>query len=444
NPVVVISNAQIAGPLLNSTLVAESKFHHRTGPRQGINELGISRKGLYLNEDTESWTRNRKFFANGISSVNAAKDCVTYARKAFKEMEKSWIEIESHSEGPANVDLIEWIFRWTTDIIFQVTTSENVNSIQTYKKTILGKINNNNEKLGINSSFKKLTRSLSLASTDDGSRMIIDTEIFIRNIKDFFPAVWTFLATPKWTRDYVPPVSAMARRFKDSLGMVNKELTKIVKEKREEIIIDRSRAKEVKMDFLTMMITSEKDKVTLGDDEVRENLLHAIAGGINTLGNTLCFIIYTLTKHPKVKNQLMHEISSVCKDKNDGNDSTNAYVLNYEDLAKLEYTEAVIKEALRILPTVPLNLRIAGEDCRIGEHQFKAGTQFILNQQGIHLNPKHWENPTEFDPSRFLPPNSAKHIQKHSLLHFGDGTRKCPGKLLAMTEMKCFLALFYL
>ncbi|CAG8586026.1 7229_t:CDS:1 [Ambispora leptoticha] len=288
DPVVVISNAQIADLLFDSTSVAKSKFHLRTSPRQGIDELGISRKGLYFNKDTESWVRNRKFLANGISSVDVAKDCVVYARKAFKEMEKSWIEIESFNEEHyrvANVNIREWIFRWTTDIIFKVTTSENVNSIQTYKKTILETINIDNEKSGINSSFKKLAKSLSIAITDDESRSrrIIDTERFIQNIQDFFPAVWTFLATPKWTRDYVPHVSTMARRFKESLGMVNKELAKIVKEKREEIRINRSQAKEVKMDFLTMMITFEKDKVTLSDDDIRENLLHTMADGINTV-----------------------------------------------------------------------------------------------------------------------------------------------------------------
>ncbi|CAG8507939.1 4511_t:CDS:2 [Ambispora gerdemannii] len=429
DPVIVISNAQIVEPLFASTSAIENKFHLRTGPRQGINELGISKKGLYLNRDTESWIRNKNFFVHGVGSVNAAKDCVVYASKAFEEMEKSWVEVGSFigkRDLIAKVDLIEWIFRWTTDIIFQVTLSENVNSIQTYKKIIIEKTSNNEKKSNLNSSFNKLAKSLSV------TRMSIDTETFIRNMQNFFPAVWIFLATPKWTRDYVAPVSTMARQFKTSLEVVNKALVKIIKKKREEI--SGGKAKEGWMDFLTTMITAEEDKVVFSDDDVRENLLHALAGGIITLGNTLCFIIYTITKHPNVKNQLMQEIDSVFKE----ND-----ILNYEDLAKLKYTEAIIKEALRILPTVPLNLRVAGEDCRIGEHQFKAGTQFILNQQGIHLNPKHWENPTEFDPSRFLSPNSDKNMQKNSLLHFGAGTRKCPGKLLAMTELKCFLALFY-
>ena len=70
------------------------------------------------------------------------------------------------------------------------------------------------------------------------------------------------------------------------------------------------------------------------------------------------------------------------------------------------------------------------------------GQQILISTLGIQHNSKHWDNPKEFNPDRFLEPNSHS-IDRYSLQIFGGGVRICPGRHLAMTELKTIVALIF-
>ena len=77
----------------------------------------------------------------------------------------------------------------------------------------------------------------------------------------------------------------------------------------------------------------------------------------------------------------------------------------------------------------------------IGGFEWSANTQFWINTPAINLDPLVWENVDEFNPDRFLiddDDNNGKEV-----LIFGGGHRICPGKKLAMVQLKCLLVLFY-
>ena len=61
---------------------------------------------------------------------------------------------------------------------------------------------------------------------------------------------------------------------------------------------------------------------------------------------------------------------------------------------------------------------------------------------GIHRSSKHWSNPEAFDPDRFLEPKNLD-IAKNSFMMFGGGVRICPGRQLAMTELKIITAMIF-
>ncbi|KAI3686413.1 hypothetical protein L1987_80089 [Smallanthus sonchifolius] len=70
-------------------------------------------------------------------------------------------------------------------------------------------------------------------------------------------------------------------------------------------------------------------------------------------------------------------------------------------LPKLQYLAAMIKETLRMYPTVPFLIpRSPSKACMVGGYMIPKGCTFILNVWSIHRDPRYWDNPLEFNPER--------------------------------------------
>ncbi|XP_068339112.1 (2S)-flavanone 2-hydroxylase-like [Pyrus communis] len=118
------------------------------------------------------------------------------------------------------------------------------------------------------------------------------------------------------------------------------------------------------------------------------------------------------------------------------------------DGPNLPYIQAIIKETLRLHPSVPMIPRKSVQKCNIGNYVIPENTMLFVNAWAIGRDPKYWENPLHFYPERFLAPLSGggdgasaldvrgQHFQ---LLPFGTGRRICPGLNLALQMLPALL-----
>ncbi|MGW4531709.1 cytochrome P450 [Nocardia sp. NPDC004340] len=103
------------------------------------------------------------------------------------------------------------------------------------------------------------------------------------------------------------------------------------------------------------------------------------------------------------------------------------------DLAALDETTMVLKEAARLYPPAPYLSRVAMRDSEICGYHIPAHSDVTVAPWVIHHRADLWPDPFRFDPHRFVPgADAGRH--KFAWLPFGHGPRGCIGERFAMLE----------
>uniref|UniRef100_U9SM19 Cytochrome P450 n=3 Tax=Rhizophagus irregularis TaxID=588596 RepID=U9SM19_RHIID len=179
----------------------------------------------------------------------------------------------------------------------------------------------------------------------------------------------------------------------------------------------------------------DESEPPLTDQEICAIITEVSIAGIDTTGNTFCFAVWLLVKHPKVIARFREEISEIL-----GEDISRQ--ITYEDLEKFTYLDAIMKESTRVITLTPISPRNSTQESIIGGKHLEANTKFLILHELIHKSPEFWENPDDFIPERFLKETNNE-IAKNTFIPFGGGTRMCPGRYMAMAELKTLLILLF-
>lgn len=164
---------------------------------------------------------------------------------------------------------------------------------------------------------------------------------------------------------------------------------------------------------------------------IREEVDTFMFEGHDTTAWGTTWAIYLLGLHPEVQQKVHEEVDILFDESPDGE-------LSLEDLKiKLEYTEAVIKEAQRLYPSVPIIMRSLDQDVQICGYDVPAGVELALHVNLIHSDPNHWPEPQRFLPERFL---TKERRHPYSYIPFSAGPRNCIGQKFAMLEEKALIA----
>jgi cytochrome P450 len=150
------------------------------------------------------------------------------------------------------------------------------------------------------------------------------------------------------------------------------------------------------------------------------------------------FIYMLLSNHPKVMQKLREEHTRVF---HPDFSETVQILRDYPNkLNELEYTDAVIKETLRLFP-VGFGVREAEQ----GTNVTYKGQQYPIDNHLVIVNASHalhydsavFPNPTLFAPERFLDDK----VPRSHFRTFGRGSRACLGQNLAQDELKVILVM---
>lgn len=183
-------------------------------------------------------------------------------------------------------------------------------------------------------------------------------------------------------------------------------------------------------DLLQMLLDARYEDTGEGmtDRQLVEESAILFAAGHETTANALTWICYLLGKHQEEVEKLRREHEAVLSGREPG----------FEDLLRLEYTQRVIDEAMRLYPPAWITDRLCVEDCQYEDLPLPKGSRVVAYIWGIHRHPGLWEDPGAFRPERFRP-ELRKNYHSFAYMPFGGGPRLCIGNNFALMEMQLVL-----
>lgn len=150
-------------------------------------------------------------------------------------------------------------------------------------------------------------------------------------------------------------------------------------------------------------------------------------------------ILYFLIRHPHVTERLRQELREAGLDSG----TEKPAVVPYSVASKLPYLSAIIRESLRLHPSVGMMLArgvpaggvtltsSSGEKYFVG-----AGAEIGVNPWIIHRNPAVFPDPEAFKPDRWLLTEPEQLVaMNRAWLPFGAGRHSCSGQHISMLEI---------
>jgi cytochrome P450 len=169
----------------------------------------------------------------------------------------------------------------------------------------------------------------------------------------------------------------------------------------------------------------------MSDKQVRDEVMTIFIAGHETTSNALTWTFYLLSQYPDVERKLHDELELVLGT-NSSNNAGNR-IPTADDIPKLQYTERVLRESMRLYPPVWTMGRYVENDYSVGEYTIPAGSSILMSQYVMHHDPRYYEKPEEFNPNRWTDDFKA-HLPRFSYFPFGGGIRGCIGESFAWME----------
>ena len=261
-----------------------------------------------------------------------------------------------------------------------------------------------------------------------------DREVIQSHLDKVFPALFRRLLSqfPYWRWFKLPADRALAGHLRE----LHRAVEGFIAMARSRMEADPSlRARPANL-IEAMIAARDIEGSGLHDADVAGNVLTMLLAGEDTTANTLAWMIYLLKRHPKALQRARDEVRAVI--------GAQGLPTQYEQLSQLAFAEACAHETMRLKPVAPFLVKQAARDSVVAGIRIPAGQVVMLLMRPAATDERHFPDAQAFDPARWLAdaaPGRSASSAKRVAMPFGAGPRLCPGRYLAMLEMKMVIAM---
>jgi cytochrome P450 len=234
----------------------------------------------------------------------------------------------------------------------------------------------------------------------------------------------TLMPFPYWRYVKLPA----DRRLERSVDVLRDAVIDLVAQAKERMRLDPLRAAHPPNMLEAMLAAAAEGGSGVTEADVAGNVSTMLLAGEDTTSNSLVWLIWLLQRHPDALKRARDEVLRCVP-------SLDA--LTIEQLGQLDFLDACIHESMRLKPAAPFISAEALDDTTVGDVAIDKGTIVVCLMRDTSPDNPHFENAAQFDPGRWLQDS----VNRKAAMPFGAGPRICPGRYLALLEIKVAMAM---
>jgi len=358
-------------------------FSRSSRSNAALAEAGI--KGVF-NAEGDAWRPQRKLAVSALAQRHL-KELFPHIRTVAMRLRKRW---DAAAASGAPLDIVDEMKRFTVDVTMLIAFGHDSNTVE--------------------QSDDFIQRHLELVLPTISRRTLAT-----------FP-IWRYFRRPQ------------DRRFDRALTALRKWLAKLLQDTRERLRSDPARRARPTNFIEAMIVAVDENGEPFSDETIMSNLLTMLLAGEDTTAFTLAWAVHELCESPQWRDALGREADAVLGDADAPDD--------IEAANRLPVAAAVANETMRLRPVAPAIGATANVDTSLGDYFLPKGSTVMLLTRPSALEARNFADPLAFRPDRWLEGAAGAH-DISTFLPFGSGPRMCPGRSLALIEMKTVLSLMF-
>ena len=269
--------------------------------------------------------------------------------------------------------------------------------------------------------------TIGLAFGIDANTLETPGPVIQRHLDKVFPMMHRRVNAPfpYWRHLRMPSDRALDR----ALDSIEEEVNAMVRTARE-----RMATKPEPTNFIEAILAAlEEEGSGFTDAEIFANAGTLLLAGEDTTANSTGWAVHYFMQYPEHFERARQEVDSVI--------APAEAIETLEQTKQLPFVDAFNNEAMRLKPVAPLHVLEPVSDVELMGCHVPQGTTIMMLVRREATREEHFADAGRFDPERWLAKDRCSPHEPRAFLPFGAGPRLCPGRNIALIQIRTVLAM---